>query len=172
MKYVSILSVTLKSAMTASFIGLMAPTLPGVRPNMSFASRPTATTSPLFLLMATMEGSFTTMPLPPENTSVLAVPKSIARSDENKLNTDLRLYPFLFIPQSPRRSVLSSPTRRPQALKIHHAPIAKAGQHLQSPASFLGLGPDRELAIKSFPSTAYFGTTIDVCCFAVPPRRF
>src|SRR3954452_21510688 len=106
MKYVSIFSVTLKSAITPSFIGLIATTLPGVRPSMSFASRPTATTSPLFLFMATMEGSFTTMPFPPENTSVFAVPKSIARSDENKLNTDLRLYPFLFIPQSPRRRVL------------------------------------------------------------------
>ena len=60
----SIFSVTLKSAMTPSFIGLMATTLPGVRPSMSLASLPTATTSPLFLLMATMEGSFTTMPLP------------------------------------------------------------------------------------------------------------
>jgi hypothetical protein len=48
-----------------------------------------------------MEGSFTTIPLPCENTNVFAVPKSIARSDENKLNTDLRLYPFLFITASP-----------------------------------------------------------------------
>jgi hypothetical protein len=29
------------------------------------------------------------MPLPCENTSVFAVPRSMARSDENKLNTDL-----------------------------------------------------------------------------------
>ena len=82
---------TLKSAITPSFIGLMATTLPGVRPNMSLASRPTATTSPLVLLIATIDGSFTTIPLPCANTSVFAVPKSIARSDENKLNTDLRL---------------------------------------------------------------------------------
>src|SRR6516162_3104980 len=101
MKYVSIFSVTLKSAITPSFIGLIATTLPGVRPSMSFASRPTATTSPLILLIATMEGSFTTIPLPCENTNVFAVPKSIARSDENRLNTDLRLYPFLFITASP-----------------------------------------------------------------------
>src|SRR5579864_7276710 len=92
MKYVSIFSVTLKSAITPSFIGLMATTFPGVRPSMSFASFPTATTSPVFLLMATMLGSFTTMPLPLENTSVFAVPKSMARSDENKLNTDRKLY--------------------------------------------------------------------------------
>ena len=82
---------TLKSAITPSFIGLIATTLPGVRPSMSFASRPTATTSPLFLLIATIEGSFTTIPLPRANTSVFAVPKSMARSDENKLNTDRML---------------------------------------------------------------------------------
>ena len=91
MKYVSIFSVTLKSAMTPSFIGLIATTLPGVRPSISFASRPTATTSPLDLLMATIEGSLTTMPLPCANTSVLAVPRSMARSEENRLNTDLML---------------------------------------------------------------------------------
>src|SRR5256884_7430067 len=56
MKYVSIFSVTLKSAMTPSFIGLMATTLPGVRPSISLASRPTATTSPVALLMATIKG--------------------------------------------------------------------------------------------------------------------
>ncbi|MBP1634561.1 MAG: hypothetical protein H6Q10_1135 [Acidobacteria bacterium] len=50
--------------MTPSFIGLMATMLPGVRPSMSLASRPTASTRPLILLMATIEGSFTTMPLP------------------------------------------------------------------------------------------------------------
>src|SRR5260370_41015258 len=74
----------------------MATTFPGVRPSISFASRPTATTSPLTLLIATIDGSFTTMPLPCENTSVFAVPRSMARSDENKLNTDLMLRPFLF----------------------------------------------------------------------------
>ena len=87
----SIFSVTLKSAITPSFIGLMATTFPGVRPSISLASRPTATTSPLFLLMATIEGSFTTMPLLRANTSVLAVPKSMARSEEKRLKTDRKL---------------------------------------------------------------------------------
>src|SRR6266850_1350042 len=50
--------------MTPSFMGLMATMLPGVRPSISLASLPTASTSPVFLLMATMEGSLTTMPLP------------------------------------------------------------------------------------------------------------
>src|SRR6202158_1950339 len=94
--------------MTPSFIGLMATTLPGVRPSISFASRPTATTSPVALLMATIEGSLTTMPLPCANTSVFAVPRSMARSEENRLNTDLMLYPFLFIPTSPCGERLSA----------------------------------------------------------------
>ena len=84
-------SVTLKSAMTPSFMGRMATMLPGVRPSISLASLPTASTSPVFLLMATMEGSLTTMPLPLAYTSVLAVPRSMARSDEKTLNSDLRL---------------------------------------------------------------------------------
>src|SRR6476660_1838109 len=82
MKYVSIFSVTSKSAMTPSFIGLIATMLPGVRPSMSLASRPTASTLPLTLLMATIDGSLTTMPLPRAYTQVLAVPRSIARSLE------------------------------------------------------------------------------------------
>src|SRR5689334_18189957 len=94
-------SVTLKSAMTPSFMGLMATTLPGVRPSISLASLPTATTSPLFLLMATMEGSLTTIPFPRANTSVFAVPKSMARSEEKRLKTDLIEYPFFMNPLLP-----------------------------------------------------------------------
>jgi hypothetical protein len=82
--------VTSKSAITPSFIGLMATMLPGVRPSISLASLPTATTSPVFLLIATMEGSFTTIPLPLTKTSVLAVPRSMARSDEKRLNRERR----------------------------------------------------------------------------------
>src|SRR4051812_2875299 len=81
-------SVTLKSAITPSFIGLMATMLPGVRPSISFASLPTASTSPVVLLIATMEGSFTTIPFPLAYTSVLAVPRSIARSEENRLKRE------------------------------------------------------------------------------------
>ena len=69
--------------MTPSFIGLMATMLPGVRPSISLASLPTASTRPLILLMATIEGSLTTMPLPRAYTQVLAVPRSMARSLEN-----------------------------------------------------------------------------------------
>src|SRR5579864_1329628 len=42
--------------------------------------------------MATMEGSFTTMPLPRAYTSVLAVPRSMARSLEKMLNSERRLW--------------------------------------------------------------------------------
>jgi hypothetical protein len=90
-EYVSIFSVTLKSAITPSFIGLMTTAFLGVRPSISFASRPTATTWPLALLIATIDGSFTTMPLPCENTSVFEVPRTMARSEENQLNTNLML---------------------------------------------------------------------------------
>src|SRR5438270_2262355 len=69
-------------------MGLIATMLPGVRPSISLASLPTASTSPVFLLMATMEGSLTTMPLPLAKTRVLAVPRSIARSDEKRLNRE------------------------------------------------------------------------------------
>ena len=48
MKWFNIFSVILKSAMTPSFMGLMATMLPGVRPSISLASFPTASTSPVF----------------------------------------------------------------------------------------------------------------------------
>ena len=88
MKYASIFSVYSKSAMTPSFIGLIATMLPGVRPSISLASRPTASTRPLTLLMAMIDGSLTTMPLPRTYTQVLAVPRSMARSLENRENRE------------------------------------------------------------------------------------
>src|ERR1700682_2105427 len=131
MKYVSLFSVTLKSAITPSFIGLMATTLPGVRPSMSLASFPTATTSPLFLLMATIEGSLPKMPLAFASPSVLAVPKSIARSEENRLKTERRLYPFLFmIPSVPSCSC---------GLRIPHLGVRPAGHSgYMAPVALLG----------------------------------
>src|SRR5271157_185301 len=87
-------SVTLKSAITPSFMGRIATMLPGVRPSISFASLPTASTSPLFLLMATMDGSLTTIPLPLAKTSVLAVPRSMARSEENRLKRERKFMDY------------------------------------------------------------------------------
>jgi hypothetical protein len=88
MKYLIIFSVTSKSAMTPSFIGRIATMLPGVRPSISFASLPTASTLLLILLTATIDGSRTTMPLFFAYTSVFAVPRSIARSFENIERSD------------------------------------------------------------------------------------
>ncbi len=42
MKYLSICSVIVKSAITPSFIGRIAVMLPGVRPSICLAARPTA----------------------------------------------------------------------------------------------------------------------------------
>src|SRR3990167_10044965 len=76
--------------MTPSFIGLMATMLPGVRPSISLASLPTASTRPLILLIATIEGSLTTIPLPRAYTHVFAVPRSMARSFEKSEKNEPR----------------------------------------------------------------------------------
>src|SRR5574341_873 len=104
-------SVTLKSAITPFFIGLMATMLAGVRPSMSLASLPTATISPLFLLRATMEGSLTTMPRLLAKTSVLAVPRSMARSDEKILKRDRKFIVVWLIKLSPEKSFHINPLR-------------------------------------------------------------
>src|SRR5262249_54261942 len=77
--------------MTPSFIGLIATMLPGVRPSISLASLPTASILPLTLLIATIDGSLTTIPFPRAYTQVLAVPRSIARSLENSENNERKL---------------------------------------------------------------------------------
>ena len=77
------LPLPIQSAITPSRIGWIATMYPGVRPNICFASFPTLSTFPVLLFRATMEGSSTTIPLPVANTKVFAVPRSIARSDEN-----------------------------------------------------------------------------------------
>ena len=76
-KYFSIACVTSKSAITPSFIGRIATIFPGVRPIICFASSPTASTSPESFLIATTEGSRSTIPRPLTCTNVLAVPRSI-----------------------------------------------------------------------------------------------
>src|SRR5215203_6881552 len=82
-KYASIFSVTSKSAITPSFRGLIATILPGVRPSIRFAADPTATTLSVLASIATTEGSESTIPCPLTNTSVFAVPRSIATSRPN-----------------------------------------------------------------------------------------
>ena len=80
MKCRSICSVTSKSAITPWRSGLIAEIVAGVRPIIRFASSPTACTAPLTESIATTDGSDTTMPWPFTNTSVFAVPRSIAMS--------------------------------------------------------------------------------------------
>src|SRR5438067_10799470 len=58
----------------------MATMLPGVRPIIRLASTPTATIWPLFVLSATTDGSFSTIPRPRTYTRVFAVPRSTAMS--------------------------------------------------------------------------------------------
>ncbi len=92
MKYLSICSVIVKSAMTPSFIGRIAVMFPGVRPSICFAASPTAwivflPLGPPSWRIATTEGSSSTMPFPRTYISVLAVPRSIARSVEKYLET-------------------------------------------------------------------------------------
>ena len=80
MKWRSICSVTSKSAITPSLRGRIAWMVPGVRPSIRLASRPTACTSPLRASIATTDGSDSTMPRPRTYTSVFAVPRSTAMS--------------------------------------------------------------------------------------------
>ncbi len=87
MNCLSICSVTVKSAITPSFMGRMASMLPGTLPSMALASWPTAWMvflpwGPPSWRMATTEGSSSTMPLSRTTIRVLAVPRSMARSVE------------------------------------------------------------------------------------------
>ena len=54
----------------------------GVRPTICLASSPTAKIWPVFWLMATIDGSLSTIPLPRTYTKELAVPRSMAMSSE------------------------------------------------------------------------------------------
>ena len=103
-KCLIISSVTIKSAITPSFKGLIACMFPGVLPSIVLASSPTAKTDffPPSVITATTDGSFSTTPCPFKTTSVFAVPRSIAISwdhiDEIPFNLLNILYSFHFLP--------------------------------------------------------------------------
>src|SRR4030066_104688 len=121
---------------TPSFIGLIATMLPGVRPSISLASLPTASTRPLILLIATMDGSLTTMPLPRAYTHVLAVPRSMARSLENRENTDRRLKDALLAAAGAQEA---RPRRR--GVGQRPPPPRRRGAHVEPlPAQVVRLG--------------------------------
>ncbi len=90
MKWVSIRSVPVKSAMTPALSGRTAFRFGGVRPNMACASVPTATTSSVAVSIATIDGSLSTMPRPRIYTYVFAVPKSMAMSFEKRGQLGIR----------------------------------------------------------------------------------
>ena len=82
-KKFSIISVTSKSAITPSFKGRIANTLPGVLPSISFASWPAARHFFVSASIATTLGSSITIPSPFTYINKFAVPKSIPTSFEN-----------------------------------------------------------------------------------------
>ncbi len=96
MKYLNIASHASKSAITPSFIGFIAMILEGVLPSILFASPPTATTSLVFVFIATIEGSIKTTPLPLTKTQVFAVPRSIPISFEKKFKNFTIYFSFNF----------------------------------------------------------------------------
>ena len=83
-KYLIICSVTSKSLMTPSRRGRTAMMLAGVRPTIRLASAPTSSTFLVRASMATTLGSLMTMPRPRTWTRVLAVPRSMPMSRENR----------------------------------------------------------------------------------------
>src|SRR5215210_7195529 len=143
MKYESIFSVTSKSAITPSFKGRIATMWPGVRPSILFAADPTATTLSVLLSMATTEGSERTIPCPLTNTSVFAVPRSIATSLPNN-------------PPNIYYSICSGRIRKPTRLEhpvLFHTKVTVAHdnmvQHFHTQYSGGLVQPPRDLAVLS-----------------------
>src|ERR671916_2137500 len=143
MKYESIFSVTSKSAITPSLRGRMATMLPGVLPSIRLAAEPTATTLSVLLSMATTEGSESTMPCPLTNTSVFAVPRSIATSRPKSP-------PNIRDPSSVSNDP-APPIRRLEYSVLLHTKVPVAQDHViqDVDTDYLGclLEPPRDLAV-------------------------
>src|SRR4028118_245197 len=108
--------------MTPSLSGLNAVSLPGVRPSMRLAPEPTSTTLSVLVSMATTDGSESTMPCPLTNTSVFAVPRSIATSRPKSP-------PNILVP-SVRSSAPPPPTRRLEHSVFLHTKVPVAQDHV------------------------------------------
>jgi hypothetical protein len=80
---------------------------------------------------------------------VLAVPRSIARSEENRLKTERKLYPFLLVMMVCFRAVAGSGSQ------------VSPGPSLNSRVGFVPFGFSK-----------YYGITMGTRLMAVPPRRF
>src|SRR4249920_3522033 len=98
-------------------MGRTAMMLPGVRPNIRFASVPTASTRSVFFSTATTEGSLSTIPFPCTYTRVDADPRSMARSFENHPKISLPK-PTIALP-SPQTQTAHS-VRQRQSTRIQH----------------------------------------------------
>src|SRR5271156_4019712 len=94
-KYRSIASVTSKSLITPSFSGRIAEIDPGVLPSISLATKPTACpfcrTRLVPFFTATTLGSFSTIPSPLMQTSVLHVPRSMPMSTLNMPRSESKI---------------------------------------------------------------------------------
>src|SRR5437588_4163051 len=80
------------SAFTTSFSGRIATMSAGVRPSIFRAVLPTLNTWPVRRLTATTEGSLRTIPRPRTWTSVLAVPRSMPMSLDQRPRTVLTTF--------------------------------------------------------------------------------
>src|ERR687896_847995 len=129
--------------MTPSLSGLSATMFPGVRPSMRLAPEPTATTLSVLLSMATTEGSESTMPCPFTNTSVFAVPRSIATSRPNSP-------PNIRAPSSVSNDP-APPSRRLEYSVLLHTKVPVAQDHViqDLDTDYLrgGLEPPGDLAV-------------------------
>src|SRR5215813_429593 len=116
-----------KSAITPLRNGRITSMVPGARPNMRLASSPTASTRSLPFIRLTTDGSRMTTPRPRSATSVLAVPRSIAKSLDKRLLSFLmsKVYSLLLV-RCLLTSVPSWGVTRPSRLLGPCAPHAKA----------------------------------------------
>src|SRR5262249_11656664 len=108
--------------------------LAGVRPSISLASLPTASTLPVRWLTAMIDGSHSTIPFPFAYTSVVAVPRSIARSLENRLNIDRGLQAIVAPTGSPppsaaRKAPRLNDLRDPHCGRQYRVPVAAKSNH-------------------------------------------
>ena len=106
---------TSKSEITPSRSGRTATMLAGVRPTICFASAPTASTRLVFGFIATTDGSLMAMPLPRTSTSVLAVPRSIPMSRENRPSRAFSGFQDIAAPYLP---CPSRPNPRPRSFRL------------------------------------------------------
>src|SRR5215207_4765374 len=134
----------------------MATMLPGVRPSILLAADPTATTLSVLLSMATTEGSESTIPCPLTNTSVFAVPRSIATSRPNSP-------PNIRDPSSVSNDPAPQLRRLEYSVLLHtKVPVAQDHMIQDLDTDYLGglLEPPRDLAVLAARSYLAAGVVV------------